>query len=969
MNMPRLLAYVESNYQATSGKPYFWADGKYEIYLIKKGEVDCFIQKRDDYGDPQGYRDYIFRSDEGSFFPGFNCSEDNFGVIAVPLPGSLIYKINMSHFSQSFCQPEIRTEFCDALQTWIKQTTDRHIDKLPPKTYTAIHRGEKLKLKKGSVVSASYGIRWVSVKKGSFIWNDQKSLPLVDKSTPAIPLSARMWLHADSDAIIEAIDIDELFCSNAIWESICQFYQLLLLHIDTKNHQQVQLEVERLGTKSDQSNRLANEAFTQLLSIITDQIDDSTRRDDGNSLMSALDIIGEQINVKFKEPFLNEQDEERVNLIDLVAEQSNVRYRQVMLKDDWWLTDNGPLLVNVNETKHWVALLTNGKGQYELHDPVNKIVKQVNQKIALKLNSTATSFYRAFPNKKLSPIDLLMFGIQGMKSDIMTVLFIGFLTGLLGMVMPIAIGKVVESIIPSGERDTLWMMGGALFATVIATSLIGLTRSIAVLRIESKMNHVVQAAVWDRVLKLPVSFFRQFTSGDLATRINGINTIRQALAGNTITIILSGIFSIFNYFLLFHYSTELALIATLLILIALVLVFTIGLMKLKHERLITTAQGLLTGTIFEYLTGITKIRVSAAENQAFYNWSTRFSNLRLLSFKAAHLANIEKVFFSGYSVITSAVLFTAMGMALTSNSETVLTSGEFIAFNAAFGVFFGGLMSLSRTLLMLLNLVPIYERVKPILQTIPEVSDSKVQIEDLQGWVEVSQINFQYPDGPQILHDISFSIQPGESVALVGPSGSGKSTLLRLLLGFETASSGSIKYDFQDISDLDFNTLRKQLGVVLQTGQLITGDIYSNVVGASSLTLDDAWDAVRMVGLEEDVKQMPMGMQTLISEGASTLSVGQRQRILIARAIITRPRVLFFDEATSALDNETQATVSKSMDELKATRIIIAHRLSTIINADRILVLDNGKIVQQGTYQQLIKEKGLFLELVKRQIV
>jgi NHLM bacteriocin system ABC transporter ATP-binding protein len=483
------------------------------------------------------------------------------------------------------------------------------------------------------------------------------------------------------------------------------------------------------------------------------------------------------------------------------------------------------------------------------------------------------------------------------------------------------------------------------------------------------MNNAVQAAVWDRVLKLPVSFFRQFTAGDLATRINGINTIRQALSGATVTTILAGIFSIFNYFLLFHYSTQLAMIASVLVFIAISVVFVIGLIKLRYERLISEANGKLTGTVFEYLTGIAKIRVSAAENQAFFNWSTRFTYLRTLRFKALHLANIEKVFFSGYSVLTTAVLFSTMGMILTSSSNTSISTGEFIAFNAAFGLFFGGIMSLSRTALSLLNLVPIYERVKPILQSIPEVSESKIKLDDLRGWIEVSKLNFCYTQDIPIINNISFTIQPGEFVALVGPSGSGKSTLLRLLLGFEKASSGSIKYDTHDISELDLNTLRRQLGVVLQSGQLITGDIYSNITGSSSLSIDEAWEAARMVGLEEDIRQMPMGMQTLISEGASTLSVGQRQRILIARAIITRPRVLFFDEATSALDNKTQATVSKSLETLKASRITIAHRLSTIINADHILVMDQGKIVQRGHYQQLINEKGLFQDLVKRQMI
>jgi len=268
----------------------------------------------------------------------------------------------------------------------------------------------------------------------------------------------------------------------------------------------------------------------------------------------------------------------------------------------------------------------------------------------------------------------------------------------------------------------------------------------------------------------------------------------------------------------------------------------------------------------------------------------------------------------------------------------------------------------------LLNLIPVYERAKPILHATPEVSESKVHPGTMQGRIEVAKLGFQYGEGAQILKDVSFTAQPGEYIALVGPSGSGKSTLLRLLLGFEKATSGTIYYDNQDIVDLDLNALRRQFGVVLQSGQLMPADILNNIVGSTNLTLEDAWEAARMVGLDEDIKKMPMGMFTVISDGASTFSGGQRQRIMIARAIVHRPRILFFDEATSALDNHTQAIVTASLDQMKATRIVIAHRLSTVIKADRILVLQDGRIVQDGNYEELISVPGLFQDLATRQI-
>jgi len=309
-----------------------------------------------------------------------------------------------------------------------------------------------------------------------------------------------------------------------------------------------------------------------------------------------------------------------------------------------------------------------------------------------------------------------------------------------------------------------------------------------------------------------------------------------------------------------------------------------------------------------------------------------------------------------------------MGVFLFEDSiGTTMTSGTFIAFNAAFGAFLGGMIGLVETVMGMLNLVPIYERTTPILHSLPEVNEYKIHPGEVLGEINIDKLSFRYGDGDLILDDISLKIRSGEYVALVGSSGSGKSTLLRLLLGFEKPVSGSIYYDNLDMNEVDINALRRQFGVVLQNAQLLPGDIFSNIVGSSNLTIEDAWDAARMVGLDKDIEKMPMGMYTVIGEGGTTFSGGQRQRMIIAKAIVHRPRILFFDEATSALDNHTQATVTNSLEQFKSTRIVIAHRMSTIVKADRIIVLAGGKIIQDGSYEQLMSVDGLFKELASRQ--
>ena len=281
----------------------------------------------------------------------------------------------------------------------------------------------------------------------------------------------------------------------------------------------------------------------------------------------------------------------------------------------------------------------------------------------------------------------------------------------------------------------------------------------------------------------------------------------------------------------------------------------------------------------------------------------------------------------------------------------------------------GAFMSLAGMALTVAQIKPILETVQPFFNTVPEISEGKEVITRLSGGIELTNVSFRYNENmPLILDNMSLKIRPGQYVAIVGKTGCGKSTLMRLLLGFEKPQKGAVYYDGRDIERIDLKSLRRRIGVVMQNGKLFSGDIYSNIViSAPWLTQSDAWDAAEKAGIAEDIRRMPMGMNTIISEGSGGISGGQRQRLMIARAIAPKPKILMLDEATSALDNLTQKRVSESLDSLKCTRIVIAHRLSTIKQCDRILVLDGGKITEDGTYDELIAQNGVFAELVERQ--
>ena len=374
------------------------------------------------------------------------------------------------------------------------------------------------------------------------------------------------------------------------------------------------------------------------------------------------------------------------------------------------------------------------------------------------------------------------------------------------------------------------------------------------------------------------------------------------------------------------------------------------------------------GQTVQLIKGISKLKIAGAEPRAFAAWSKDYTKQTQLELSTQKVEDLVALVNTILPTITTGILFLVAVKLIEQGQNTRLTLGTFVAFNAAFNTFINGTTNLSGAITDVSQIIPLWKRTKPILGTIPEVESYKADPGRLVGRININRVSFRYKkDRPLILENVSINVEPGEFIALVGSSGSGKSTLLRLLLGFETPETGSIYYDGQDLASLDVSAVRRQMGIVLQSGKITSGSIWENLASGARTTKDEAWLALSLAGFEAEVREMPMGIQTLISEGGSNLSGGQKQRLLIAKALILKPRILLFDEATSALDNKTQAVVSENLDKLKVTRIVIAHRLSTIRNADRIYVLEAGKVVQQGNFTELAAAEGWFAQLMKRQ--
>jgi NHLM bacteriocin system ABC transporter ATP-binding protein len=658
--------------------------------------------------------------------------------------------------------------------------------------------------------------------------------------------------------------------------------------------------------------------------------------------------------------------------IRTISRASGIRSRRLVLKGDWWKQESGPMLASREAGGLPVALLPRSGRGYSLYDPslheTPQNAERVDAAVSATLTGVAYSFIRPLPNKKLNLKDLLVFGLYGCGRDMAAIAAAGLGASLLSLVLPFMTGIIFDTIIPGAERHQLVQAVVFLAASAATMILFTAVRSYAVLRMEGRMDFCLQTAVWDRLLKLPVPFFRNYSAGDLATRSLAINRIREMLTGDTLSAILSGIFSCTSFFLLFYYSAPLAVVAVALIAVDVVVLIVSSLLRLRYQRALSAAEGRIAGLVFEFINGIAKLRVSGVESRAFARWAAEFTSKKRQDFLARRLSNVLTFFDSIFPALASAVLFLTLAVTM-DKPGGALTTGSFLAFNAAFGQLTGAVLGLASVAISLLDVVPLYERARPILETLPEVGTFKTDPGVLKGNIEVSHAFFRYgEDSPIVLNDVSIQIPAGQFVAIVGPSGSGKSTLLRLLLGFEKLQSGSIYFDGQDFAGLDAEEVRAQMGIVLQSGKLMSGDVLTNIAGSGFITVDDAWRAARIAGLEQDIKDMPMGMYTLVGEGGAGFSGGQRQRLMIARAVAGSPRILVFDEATSALDNRTQALVSSALETLQATRIVVAHRLSTVVKTDRIFVLDQGRVVQSGTYAELIDQKGLFASLAKRQL-
>ena len=785
----------------------------------------------------------------------------------------------------------------------------------------------------GDAIAARTRMVWLRPSRGQALDIADSGQLVLDPDVT--PVFGSVWVRARSQGEIELIPSADL-SAEALAEALGAFNEALVGLFEHQEEKADAAALARLGATPDGM---------------------PTER--GADISSALAGIAGALGLK-PETFPRLPEDASSMPIPALCRVSGLRARKVALEAGWHRRDHGPLLLRGAEDRTLHALVWDGRGYREGGGA------RLNAERAEDYSHTAYATSAPLPETVQGLWSLAWHVMRaGNRRDALTTAMAAAAAAGLGILTPIATAWLLSDIVPAGIAGLLFGVGIALACAAIVSTILGVARSLATTRIEGRGATVLGAALTDRLLRLPARFFKDFSAGDLNQRLQNVEQMRKLAVGIVMSAGLTAVLSVAYLGVLFMYDVRLALMGFGLVLIYIVAVVIARVLQMEAIREAATLDGEIAGLTYETLDGVGKLRASAAEERAMERWLAVYRRERAAGVRAGRVSTNFGAFADAYQTITLMTLFAGAGAL----AAVEAPAGIFIGFLAAFGSFQGAIVGLSEALLQVYSAQPLVERARPILTAETEIDPGRGDPGTLKGEIEGSGLAFTYAEGlPPVLNGVDFHIKPGQHMAIVGGSGSGKSTLLRLLLGFETPERGAILYDGQDLTRLDLTRVRSQIGVVLQASQLFAGSILDNIRGAGNATLEECLDAAEKAGLARDLEYFAMGLHTPITEGAGALSGGQRQRILIARALAANPNILFFDEATSALDNATQAVVAETLDALAVTRVTIAHRLSTVRHADTICVLEGGRFVEQGTFDELMALGGAFARLARRQL-
>ncbi|MDE0330262.1 MAG: ATP-binding cassette domain-containing protein [Nitrospinae bacterium] len=942
------------------------------VWFIDQGAVNLFLVEFKD-GVEQAAPQHLLRRESGWLLPGVapdqrdNNEDNTLSLIAKGTPGTILKRLPVSLLSQ--VHPAELAEQTDTWLTAITETLSRFANPLPRPT-ALTEPGLKQALGP-CTLSVRRGVVWVpEPPRGASLFMgiiDPAELSEENGSHEAvIPLTRTSWLTLFDEATLTGESTETLAEQGTLLPALASFHAVAFA-LERLNRRLVVVDDVNLERARTTSRRTAEKAARQRLFNIYDLPIDRDAGIEDTALADALQHIGRHEGIDFKIPARSGFSASPVGLVE-VLDASGLRARRVRFKAEgnWWRGDSNAMLGFRAEDGRPVALLPGKFGRYREIDPVSKRSFRVTADRAGALGKKAWMFYRPLPTRDVKPADLLGIALRGSAADLARLVITGLLYGLINLLPAIALGFVANEILAGGNAETLYAVAVAVAAFGLLGGLLHLLQSTAMMRLEGRSATRVEAAFWDRLMRLPSSILHRHPAGDLAMSGMTFQNLRDSLQGVVANSFLSIIFLIPVFGVIFFYDATLGAITLGFSLASLLFTLVLGLRQVSpYGRMISAARR-VAGRLFQIVGGISKLRMDNAEGSAYAIWAKDYREQKRAEIELGAIEGHSRAFGAALPFLAGGVLLFSVAAVEDRN----IPVGDFLVVYTVFIVFQSAIARLGESIGAIAAILPAFGQMRPLLSAVPETVTEGEPVEYLGGEILFDHISFRYdPDGPLILDDVTIHARPGEFIAIAGESGAGKSTLFRLALGIDWPTSGAVYYDGRELRHLNLKQVRKKIGAVPQSVGLHPQDLWDNLVSHhDEVKTDEVWAAVRTAEVEAQIREMPMGMMTMVGASGTVLSGGESQRITIARSVIGAPRIMLLDEATNWLDNESQAKVMRNLADLTSTRLVIAHRLSTLEQADRIYVLQAGKVVQCGSFNELKEVDGVFKELIKRQI-
>ena len=942
-------------------------------WFIDRGTVDLFLVEFKD-GVEQAAPQHLLRRESGRLLlgvapdePDGNDKHTTLSLIAKGVPGTLLKRVPASLLSE--VHPAELAEQTDTWLTGITAALARFVSRFPRPTALA-EPGLTRTLGPGTL-SARRGVVWVTEPSlGKSLFMDMLDQAELDGASgpreAVIPLTRTSWLTLFDEATVAARSTEALAREGALLPALALFHAVAFA-VERLNRRLAVVDDASLERERTTSHRTAEKTARQRLFNIYDLPIERDADVEDTALADALRIVGRHQGIDFRTPARSGPSDAPAGLVDIL-DASGVRARRVRFQaaGNWWRGDSNALLAFRAVDGKPVALLPGMFGRYREVDPVSKRSVRMTADRAAALRQEAWMFYPPLPSGNVKPADLLRIALQGSAGDLARLVIAGIPGGLIKLLPALALGFVANHIAAGGSAGVLYAVAVTLAAFGLLGALLHLVQSTAMLRLEGRSASRVEAAFWDRLMRLPPGILHRHSAGDLAMSGMTFQNMRDGLQGVVAESVLSIVFLLPVFAVIFFYDATLGVIALVFSLASLLITVAIGLRQMSPSGRMINAVRRVAGRLFQIVEGIAKLRVENAEGSAFAIWARDYREQKRAELELGALEGHSRAFGAALPFLAAGVLL----LAVVTMGDRDVPVGDFLVVYTVFIAFQAAIARLGESFGAIAAMLPAFEQMRPILAAAPESEVEGAPVERLGGEVLFDHVSFRYePDGPLILDDVTIRARPGEFVAIAGESGAGKSTLFRLALGIDRPSAGAVYFDGRDLKHLNLKQVRRKIGAVPQSVRLHPQDLWDNIVAHhEGTTTEQVWQAARTAGIEREVKAMPMGMMTMVGASGSVLSGGESQRVTIARSLMGNPRIMLLDEATNWLDNESQAEVMQNLALLTSTRIVIAHRLSTLEQADRIYVMQAGRVVQSGSFGELMEVDGVFKELVKRQV-